>query len=168
MVLLIINSLNTTYGRSFQSTTIQHNNKNDKLLSTNSNSRRINSQKTLLRSNQKKILQQQEANANNPISTMPSDANEKYNTKFDHGVKNNNVPSSVQDPTQKNPVTEPRRVFPNNIRPLNSAVEDTAAPVTPTKDLPVFPPEEGPVSLRITRRDSTSITLAWDPPPGQR
>ena len=32
MVLLIINSLNTTYGRSFQSTTIQHNNKNDKLL----------------------------------------------------------------------------------------------------------------------------------------
>ena len=58
-------------------------------------------------------------------------------------------------------------MFPNNIRPLNSAVEDTAAPVTPTKDLPVFPPEEGPVSLRITRRDSTSITLAWDPPPGK-
>ena len=98
---------------------------------------------------------------------MPSDANENDNTKFNHGVKNNNVPSSVQDHTQKNPVTEPRRVFPNNIRPLNSAVEDTAAPVTPTKDLPVFPPEEGPVSLRITRRDSTSITLAWDAPPGK-
>ena len=58
---------NTTYGRSFQSTTIQHNNKNDKLLSTNSNSRRINSQKTLLRSNQKKYY-----NSKRPMQTIQS------------------------------------------------------------------------------------------------
>ena len=59
-----------------------------------------------------------------------------------------------------------KRVFPDNVRPLNSAVEDSAAPVFPGKDLPVFPPEQGPDSIRITRRDSTSVTLAWDAPEG--
>ena len=126
---------------------------------------------SMLRSNRKppQYIQQQEAGASgiarDKRNTVPSDPNDKHNTKF---VPNgHNVPSSVQNQMQvgaKAPST--RRVFPDNVRPLNSAVEDTAAPVFPGKDLPVFPPEQGPDSIRITRRDSTSVTLAWDAPVG--
>ena len=38
--------------------------------------------------------------------------------------------------------------FPTNIRPLKDPTVDTAVPHFPTTDLPVFPPEEGPASLR--------------------
>ena len=56
--------------------------------------------------------------------------------------------------------------FPTNIRPLTEPTEDTAVPHFPGKDLPVFPPEQGPASLRITRRTPTSVTLAWEAPEG--
>ena len=125
---------------------------------------------SMLRSNRKpQYLQQQEAGATGDRradwNTVPSNPNDKHNTKF--VPVGRNVPSSVQNQMQVGAKpSSTKRVFPDNVRPLNSAVEDSAAPVFPGKDLPVFPPEQGPDSIRITRRDSTSVTLAWDAPEG--
>ena len=114
-------------------------------------------------------MQEQEAGASgvrqDSRNTVPSSPNDKHNTKF--VPMGHNVPSSVQNEMQVGATpSSTRRVFPDNVRPLNSAVEDSAAPVFPGKDLPVFPPEQGPDSIRITGRDSTSVTLAWDAPEG--
>ena len=92
-------------------------------------------------------MQQQEAGATgdrqDSRNTVPSNPNDKHNTKF--VPVGRNVPSSVQNQMQVGATpSSTRRVFPDNVRPLNSAVEDSAAPVFPGKDLPVFPPEQGP------------------------
>eukprot|EP00505_MAST-04D_sp_SCG-Rhode-Island_P002724 Stramenopile-MAST_4_protein_2724 len=60
----------------------------------------------------------------------------------------------------------PGMTFPSNVRPLNPPKEDTATPVFPNEDLPVYPPEEGPSMVRVSSRTPTSMTLVWDPPAG--
>ena len=87
------------HGRSFQKRS-SASRENNKLLTSRINSMTSKTQQQALRSSvnmNKKILQQQDASVNEPISTMPSSPNDEHNAKFNHAETEGfqKVPSSA-------------------------------------------------------------------------